>query len=534
MSVGMDVIALAILKATVIVTLALAATSLARHTRAAIRHAMLTIAIAALLALPVAMAILPGVPVTLPGAPTVRTVATLFPVSWDDVSVVPSGASRWTGARSSATVPDVSFEAIIVAIWAVGALFALVPLAVGAVELRRIRRQATRFHEAEILLRDLAQELGVTTPTAVAIHAELAGPMTCGVRNPVVIFPADAPLWNVSDVQRAMRHELEHVRRADCLIDGLARVTCAIYWCHPLVWTTWRRLRLEAERACDDAVLRTGDPIGYADQLVTLAARVSVSRAPLVAMAGHGDLARRVTAVLDRAQRRGRASRASIAGLVAVGLALLGAIAPVRASRQASQAGAAAFEIVSVKENTSGDPFGGGDRLNSRIYPGGRFTARNMTLHDLVLLAYRWEITRSQLTGISPWMDQRRFDIDAKAADGAVAAGEIDVPRAQLMDGMLQTLLADRFKLRVRREQRTGDVLVLSVAPGGPKLALAKDAPCQAGNPGASRSATISRGAAIGSGASAGPASKVSPSTRPTSRWRSICISVGRSSIARG
>ena len=55
----------------------------------------------------------------------------------------------------------------------------------------------------------------------------------------------------------------------------MARFVCALYWFHPLVWMAWRRLRLEAERACDDAVLRRAEATAYADQLVLLAERLA-------------------------------------------------------------------------------------------------------------------------------------------------------------------------------------------------------------------------------------------------------------------
>jgi beta-lactamase regulating signal transducer with metallopeptidase domain len=42
-----------------------------------------------------------------------------------------------------------------------------------------------------------------------------------------------------------------------------------VYWFHPLVWMAWRQLALEAERSCDDAVLRRSEGTVYADQLVT-------------------------------------------------------------------------------------------------------------------------------------------------------------------------------------------------------------------------------------------------------------------------
>jgi uncharacterized protein (TIGR03435 family) len=474
----MSVIVLAVVKATVILVVALAASRIARRTRAAIRHVVLAVGFAGLLLLPVAMRLLPEVTVQVPMAPAVMSVETILPALSADPAAMSTSTPR-SAPRSSGIAWNVSIETIVIVLWAAGALAAVLPLAASAVAQRRIRCQGTPFAEGQSLLNELAVDVGVKRSIAMVIHAQIVGPMTCGMLRPIVVFPPDAGEWAPADLRRAMRHELEHVRRADCMMDGLARFACAIYWFHPLVWTSWRRLRLEAERACDDAVLRADDAIAYADQLVTLAARVSARHAPLLAMASNGDLSRRVTAVLDQAQRRGRAGGAPTAGLFAGGLALVGLIAPVCASWQVVAADAKAFEVASIRENTSGDPFAGGDRQSSWLYPGGRFTTRNITLRELILNAYRWEITRGQLTGVSPWMDQRRFDIDARAADGAVAPGEIDQPRAQLMDRMLQVLLADRFKLRVRREQKTGDLHVLSVATGGPKLTPATDAPCR-------------------------------------------------------
>ena len=38
-------------------------------------------------------------------------------------------------------------------------------------------------------------------------------------------------------------HELAHIARNDLLGHTLARVACALYWFHPLVWSAARRLR---------------------------------------------------------------------------------------------------------------------------------------------------------------------------------------------------------------------------------------------------------------------------------------------------
>jgi uncharacterized protein (TIGR03435 family) len=277
-----------------------------------------------------------------------------------------------------------------------------------------------------------------------------------------------------------MQHELEHVRRRDCLVDALARLTCAFYWFHPLAWLCWHRLRFEAERACDDAVLlRESDAIGYAEQLVSLATQVTTAQTPLLAMAGGRDLARRVHAVLDGTQERGRAGRWWMTTVAAAALVFVGLIAPLSAGWQVKTPAGIAFEIASIKENTSGDPAAGGNAMLMRIDPGGRFTARNVTLRNLVLLAYRFEITAAQLGPLDGWMERRRFDIDARAGDGVIAA--IDRNAAQTMDRMLQTLLADRFKLRVRRDTKIGDVYVLAIADGGLKAKPSVNAEACAG-----------------------------------------------------
>jgi beta-lactamase regulating signal transducer with metallopeptidase domain len=124
--------------------------------------------------------------------------------------------------------------------------------------------------------------------------------MTCGVLNPAIVLPSNAEKWELEDLNRALIHELEHVRRLDRVSQCLARSVSAVYWFHPLVWIAWRRLTLEAERSCDDAVLGRSEPTAYADQLVRLAQRLSTAaKPPLLAMANRADLAARVGAILD-------------------------------------------------------------------------------------------------------------------------------------------------------------------------------------------------------------------------------------------
>src|SRR5207237_1994767 len=70
-----------------------------------------------------------------------------------------------------------------------------------------------------------------------------------------------------------------------------------------------------------------------------------------------------------------------------------------------------------------------------------------------------------RLTGGPDWLATERFDIDAKS-DRAVSKDQ--------MLQMLQSLLAERFKLKVHRETKELRVYALTVGKNGPKVVTAK------------------------------------------------------------
>jgi len=101
----------------------------------------------------------------------------------------------------------------------------------------------------------------------------------------------------------------------------------------------WRRLCLEAERTCDDAVVRKAETTDYAEQLVLLAQEMSKSHAhPALGMANRSDLSTRVSALLDSGQRRGRVGLLAAAVAISTASILVLAIAPVRAVSRSNQA----------------------------------------------------------------------------------------------------------------------------------------------------------------------------------------------------
>lgn len=81
-----------------------------------------------------------------------------------------------------------------------------------------------------------------------------------------------------------------------------------------------------------------------------------------------------------------------------------------------------------------------------------------MTLKSLIALAYK--VKEYQVSG-PEWLGSERFDIEAKLPDGA---SKDDAP------AMLQSLLAERFKLATHRDTSEHKVLALVVGKNGPKL----------------------------------------------------------------
>jgi uncharacterized protein (TIGR03435 family) len=88
----------------------------------------------------------------------------------------------------------------------------------------------------------------------------------------------------------------------------------------------------------------------------------------------------------------------------------------------------------------------------------GRISAKNVTLKRCIRGAYN--IPQPQILGGPKWVDQDRYYIEAKAT---VPAGD-----SELML-MLQTLLAERFKLVLHREQRPLAGYRLVLGKGGLK-----------------------------------------------------------------
>jgi len=315
-----------VIKGTVVLLAALTAVAFAAKARASARHLVLASAFAALIAMPLLMLAVPrftlDVPVKLTGAVDDAPIATAEPFT---------AAGPRTSAANAPQKTLTTADWLRIG-WAGGAVLFLLPVAAALSRLSMIRRTGlpVAWHRAE--LARLADARGVSLPVELLEHEAVPGPMTFGVRRPVIVLPPDAREWSEGELRCALMHEIEHIQRGDWLMQIVARTVAAVYWFNPLVWKAWRRLCLEAERSCDDAVVMSEERTEYAEQLVTLAQRMSAAPVqPLLGMANRSDLSTRVTAVLDDRLQRGRSGFALAAGTVAAAALLVLTVTPVRA-----------------------------------------------------------------------------------------------------------------------------------------------------------------------------------------------------------
>lgn len=129
------------------------------------------------------------------------------------------------------------------------------------------------------------------------------------------------------------------------------------------------------------------------------------------------------------------------------------------------------FEVASVKPAATRE-IGG-----VHNYAGGRVEIRGCTLQYLIQQAY--DVQPFQVSGGPGWMQTDRFDIDAKPPESSKLSKWIPAtfksPLNEEQRQMLQSLLADRFQVKYRRETREGPVYLLVKGNKPLKLTDSKD-----------------------------------------------------------
>jgi bla regulator protein BlaR1 len=261
----------------------------------------------------------------------------------------------------------------------------------------------------------------------------------------------------------------------------------ALFWFHPFVWWIGARLIDERERACDEAVLSLGNqPRVYAEAILNVCKLYVESPITCVSGVTGANLKKRIHAILAQHATDNlnvaKKSLLIIAAALALALPLIVGIVTTPLLRaQSASSDNPKFEVASVKPCEPGD-LGFGGRGGPPTWSPGRLTVYCQSPRILIAWAYIEYATgqsppgqhrtdsaaldfgalRTTIMGAPSWLNSERFTISAEVPTPA--------SKAMMMGPMMQSLLEERFHLKLHIENKDVPTYDLVVAKGGPKL----------------------------------------------------------------
>ncbi len=217
----------------------------------------------------------------------------------------------WAFAAAEATQGDLrALEATVGALWLCGMLAVLTSWYLKWRRVRAAIRQSTG--------------IGAFENIQILSSKSLLEPGVFGITQPVLVVPDGIQdRLTMPQFSAVVSHELTHVRRRDNLTASLHMAVEAIFWFHPLVWWIGKRLVDERERACDEAVVQSGNEAEtYAEGILNVCKLYLESPLPCVSGVTGSDLKKRILRIVTQQVARpldlGRKLLLALAALFAV------------------------------------------------------------------------------------------------------------------------------------------------------------------------------------------------------------------------
>ncbi|HEY6305123.1 MAG TPA: M56 family metallopeptidase [Candidatus Angelobacter sp.] len=190
--------------------------------------------------------------------------------------------------------------------WVAVAGLGLLRVAASLRQIRRLLRGCVaidpRVMDPE--LQAMINEFRKRRPVSILVSCRVNVPTAIGFLRPAVLVPE----WLTHDSQSeelkyVLLHELAHLQRWDDWTNLAQKLVKAVLFFHPGVWWIERKLSLDREMACDDAVLvHSSNPRAYAQCLAHVAEKSFLRRQIALAQAAVDhmrQLSLRVARILD-------------------------------------------------------------------------------------------------------------------------------------------------------------------------------------------------------------------------------------------
>jgi len=206
---------------------------------------------------------------------------------WSHLGIVPTGIAR----RTALTLPG-SWAVYAAGAWAVIAAWFLIGVGRGLWHLHVLRKSCLPVDASklDLTLRETLERNQPSRSVTLCTSDEVRVPTAIGFMKPVIVFPGWAMQeLSTDELNQILLHELAHLRRWDDWTNLAQKVVKALFFFHPAVWWIEKKVSLEREMACDDAVIaETASPRAYAECLTHLAEQTLLQRSVALAQAALG------------------------------------------------------------------------------------------------------------------------------------------------------------------------------------------------------------------------------------------------------
>lgn len=178
------------------------------------------------------------------------------------------------------------------------------------------------------LLNRCQSEVGLKKQSRLIISSFFEVPFISDFFRPVIVLPQNLPN-NLTDeeIGAVLTHELMHIKRRDHWLNLILFLLKSVYWFNPLIWLAFAWMKKDAERACDNAVIRNYPAARrgeYARALLNVAAcRGKRLFNPAVSAFLEGDFKQRVKNILSSRRYSSMAALTAVIVVVVAGIILL-------------------------------------------------------------------------------------------------------------------------------------------------------------------------------------------------------------------
>ena len=424
-----------------------------RRARADVRHALWFVASVKFLVPFAALAALGRFLAPAVGSPVYATPEAVF----IERATQPFSQSFATGPAVFAA-PHVDPAQILAAVWALGC---------AAVVLRWMVRWA---RVNSIVLS--AAPASWPGPMPVLASSSLLEPGLVGFWRPVLLVPEALPEHlSQPEIDAIVAHEACHLRRRDNLTAAIHMLVEAVFWFHPLVWWIGARLIEERERACDEAVVRSGhDRAAYARSLVECCRLYLQSPLPCVAGASGSNLKKRVEMIMT-APPSSPLSPLKKTLLLAVGVCAFAS--PVAAGILASATNLPAIAPLAVVASSS-PPAGVSETRSSGPLPAAATSAPSRSSAAKVITLARSEAS------YAPDPSVARIDVSAPASAqvGAAPPAEQAQPGPGAQDAVSREDTSSTVKQTVGQQEPPPKQIIRTPQAGGAAAAKPLESDC--------------------------------------------------------